>query len=93
MTEGYLGCIFLYSPRPRVAETKCVKGKEGQEEGKWEREKKEKKKKSKGLNLAIFLICAFLVALSIYGGFSRNKLYKIVFKNSIVLLYRQSHGR
>ena len=45
MTEGYLGCIFLYSPRPSVAETKCVKGKEGQGKGKWEGEKKEKKKK------------------------------------------------
>ena len=48
MTEGYLGCIFLYSPRPRVAETKYVKGKEGQGEGKWEGEEKEKKKKVTG---------------------------------------------
>ena len=28
MTEGYQGCIFLNSSRPRQAETKCVKGKE-----------------------------------------------------------------
>ena len=33
MTEGYQGCIFLYSSPPRVAETKCAKG---QGEGKWE---------------------------------------------------------
>ena len=45
ITEGYQGCIFLNSSCPRQAETKCVKGKEGQGEGKWkgEREKKEKK--------------------------------------------------
>ena len=28
MTEGYQGCIFFYNSRPRVAETKLVKGKE-----------------------------------------------------------------
>ena len=43
--EKNQGCIFLYSSRPRVAETKCVKGKEWQGTGKWEGEKKEKKKK------------------------------------------------
>ena len=70
MTEGYQGCIFLNSSRPRQAETNCVKGKEGQGEGKWEREgeKKEKKIKINRLNLAIFLVCVFLVALSIYAG-------------------------
>ena len=71
MTEGYQGCIFLNSSRSRQAETKCVKGKEEQREGKCEEEgeKKEKKRKeSNRLNLAIFLVCAFLVALSIYAG-------------------------
>ena len=43
MTEGYQGCIFLNSSRPRQAEMKCVNGKEGQGEG--EVEKKEKKRK------------------------------------------------
>ena len=37
MTEGYQECIFLYileySSRPRMAKTKCVKGKEEQGEG------------------------------------------------------------
>ena len=70
MTEGYQGCIFLNSCRPRQAETKCVKGKEGQGEGKWEGEGEKKvRKKSNRLNLTIFLVCAFLVALSIYAVF------------------------
>ena len=66
MTEGCQGCIFLNSSRPRQAETKGVKGKEGQGEGKWEGEGE--KKESNRLNIAIFLICAFLIALSIYAG-------------------------
>ena len=45
MTEGYQGCIFLNSCRPRQAETKCVKGKEGQGEGKWEGEGEKKVRK------------------------------------------------
>lgn len=57
---------ILKSFRPWQAETKCVKGKEGQGEGKWEGEKKEKKRNR--LNLAIFQVCAFLVTLSIYAG-------------------------
>ena len=93
MTEGYQGCTFLNSSRSRETETKCVKGKEEQRESKCEEEgeKKEKKRKEKNrLNLAIFLACAFLVALSIYmQEFSLNKLYKIVFKNSTVLLHKQ----
>ena len=48
MTEGYLGCVFLYSSLPRVAETKCVKGKKGQGEGKWEGEGEKKEKKVTG---------------------------------------------
>ena len=78
MTEGCQGCIFLNSSRPRQAETKCVKGKEGQGEGKLEGEgeKKEKKRKkrkeSNRLNLAIFLVCAFLVALSIYAVLTKQ---------------------
>ena len=68
MTEGYQGCIFLYSSRPRQAETKCVNGKDGQGEGKWEGEGGEEGKESNWLNLAIFLVCAFLVVLSIYAG-------------------------
>ena len=65
MTEGYQGCIVLNSSCPRQAETKCVKGKEG--EGKWEGEG-EKKERKERLNLTIFLVCAFLVMLSIYAG-------------------------
>ena len=74
MTEGYQGCIFLNSSRSRQAETKYVKGKEEQGEGRegrceGEGEKKEKKRKeSNWLNLAIFLVCAFFVMLSIYAG-------------------------
>ena len=70
MTEGYQGCIFLYSSYPRQAEMKCVKGKEGQGEGKWEGEGGGggKGKESNWLNLTIFLVCAFLVVLSIYAG-------------------------
>ena len=69
MTEGYQGCIFLKSSHPRQAETKCVKGKEGQGEGKWEGEGEKKKgKESNWLNLMIFLVCVFLVTLSIYAG-------------------------
>ena len=51
-----------------MAETKLVKGKEGQGEGKREREGENKRRESKRLNLVIFLICAFLVALSIHAG-------------------------
>ena len=63
MTEGYQGCIFLNSSRPRQAETKGVKGKEGQGEGKWEGEGE--KKESNRLNIAIFLIimCIFNYAV------------------------------
>ena len=49
----------------------------------------EKRKESNRLNLAIFLICAFLVGFPSMQEFSLNKLCKIVFKNSTVLLYRQ----
>ena len=48
MTEGYQGCIFLHSSRPRQAETKCVKGKEGQRESKSEGEGEKKEKKVTG---------------------------------------------
>ena len=69
MTEGYQGCIFLNSSRSRQAETKCVKGKEEQREGKCEEEgRRKKRKESNRLNLVIFLVCTFLVALSIYAG-------------------------
>ena len=47
MTEGYQGCIFLNSSRPRQAEMKSVKGKEGQGEDKWEGEGEKKEKKRK----------------------------------------------
>ena len=47
MTEGYQWCIFLNSSRPRQAETKCVKRKEGQGDGKWEGEEEKKEKKRK----------------------------------------------
>ena len=63
----YQGFIFLNSSHPRQAETKCVKGKEGQCKWEGEGEKKERKKSNR-LNLTIFLVCAFLVALSIYAG-------------------------
>ena len=69
MTEGYQGCIFLNSSRRRQAETKCVKGKEEHGEGKWEGEgRRKKEKESNRSNITIFLVCAFLVALSIYAG-------------------------
>ena len=68
MTEGCQGCIFFYNSRPRVAETKLVKGKEGQGEGKREQEGENKGRESKRLNLVIFLICAFLFALSVHAG-------------------------
>ena len=48
MTEGHQGCIFLYISRPRQAETKCMKEKEGQREGKWEGEGEKKEKKVTG---------------------------------------------
>ena len=47
MTEGYQGCIFLYNSRPRVAETKCVKGKEEQRERQMRREGGEERKEKK----------------------------------------------
>ena len=47
MTEGCQGCIFLNSSRSRQAETKCVKGKEEQREGKCEEEGEKKEKKRK----------------------------------------------
>ena len=48
MTEGYQGCIFLNSSRSRQAESKCVKGKEEQGEGKCEGEGEKKEKKVTG---------------------------------------------
>ena len=62
MTEGYQGCIFLHSSCPRVA------GEKG-------RGRRKKRKESKRLNLAIFLICAFLVALPIYAAVLTNYSY------------------
>ena len=47
MTEGYQGCIFLNSCHSRQAETKCVKGKEEQGEGKCEGEGEKEEKKRK----------------------------------------------
>ena len=80
MTEGYQGCIFFYNSCPRVAETKLVKGKKDKEKANekgWGRREGEGKKRREGekrrggreeKNLVIFLICAFLVALSIHAG-------------------------
>ena len=45
MTKGYQGCIFFYNSRPRVAETKLVKGKEGQRGRKMRRQGGEEKKR------------------------------------------------
>ena len=53
-------------------------------------EERKKRRESKRLNLVIFLISAFLVALSIHAGVltCKQTSCKIVFKNSIVFLDR-----
>ena len=62
MTEGYQGCIFLNSSRPRQAVCERKRKARGRQ---MKRGAGEERKESNRLNLAIFLVCAFLVALSI----------------------------
>ena len=88
MTEGYQGCMFFYNSHPRKGGRNEVSERKRRARERQMRRGGERKKRrgSKMLNLAIFLICAFLVALPNYAGVRTKQTVKLFSKTVLYLL-------